>query len=135
MKSDKKYYEDEVKIANNVYLSQIIVLLVTHAEQIIKDFYKCLFLAQPQRMNQIFALDGKGKAMIELNKILQASTKEALILTLAEEAAGRAAGLGISVNIGRIVIVYMLYILAEAAIGYGVVTVDETNLIRDGRSR
>jgi hypothetical protein len=79
-----EYYRGEVDIANHVYLSQMLVLAVTYAELIIKDFYYCLFLDQPKTMNQILSLDGKGPATVSLNEIIDAGSTSELLNRQAE---------------------------------------------------
>ncbi|HEX2949865.1 MAG TPA: hypothetical protein VHV83_09925 [Armatimonadota bacterium] len=86
------YIFGEVNIAYQIYLRQMVVLATTYAELILKDFFRCLFIAQPLRMNPYLARDGSGKATIPLNTILQAGTKEELLLTLTEHASSLAVG-------------------------------------------
>ena len=89
---DDGFLEMEVKNANNVYLSQMLVLAVTYAELIIKDFYQCWFYVHPQRMNAFLAADRKGKASVDLNRLLAAMSKEQLIDKLVEDATAQALG-------------------------------------------
>lgn len=63
-----EYYQGEVEAANQVYRSQMLVLAVTYAEVIVKDFHYCLYLDQPKRMNQVLS-DERGKATVRLNKV------------------------------------------------------------------
>ncbi|MCP4614289.1 MAG: hypothetical protein GY845_36855 [Planctomycetes bacterium] len=86
------YLLGEVNIAYAVYLRQMIVLATTYVELLLKDFFKYLFVFNPQRMNPYLAPDGKGKAIISLNEILLTESKEFLLASLAEKAASRAVG-------------------------------------------
>ena len=70
-----EYVFREVRSAHQVYLKQMIVLATTYAELILKDFYHCLFIAHPQRMNRFLVEGGKGKAKVSLNEILDAASK------------------------------------------------------------
>jgi hypothetical protein len=76
----------------------MLVLAVTYAELIIRDFYYCLFLDQPKRMNQILSLDGKGRATVSLNEIIDAGSTCELLNRQAELAAAK-----ISVRIDQVV--------------------------------
>lgn len=87
-----EYLFGEVGIANQVYLRQMIVLATTYVELILKDFFYCLFVAQPLRMNLYLSPEGNGKAMVTLNEILGTDSKQELMLNLAERAASIAVG-------------------------------------------
>jgi hypothetical protein len=88
---EDEYFRGEIEIANKVYLSQMIVLSLTYAELIVKNFYRCLYSEQPQRMNSVLlASDDKGKAKIYLNEVLEASSKDELLDRLVERAANKA---------------------------------------------
>ena len=87
-----EYLFGEVGIAHQVYLKQMIVLATTYVELILKDFFLCLFIAQPPRMNFYLSPEGKGKATVSLNEILNTTSKEELILNLAEQATAVAVG-------------------------------------------
>lgn len=84
------YLRGEINTANSVYLSQMIVLAVTYSELILKNFFRVLFITQPKRMNPYLAYDGKSKATIDLNELLEANSKGELIEVLAERAADKA---------------------------------------------
>ena len=86
-----EYFRGEVEIANKVYLSQMIVLALTYAELIVKNFHRCLFFEQPKRMNHFLSTDEK-KAKVYLNEILDAPSKEDLLSGLVERAANKASG-------------------------------------------
>lgn len=87
-----KYLFGEIKIAHQVYLRQMIVLATTYVELILKDFFRCLFIAHPLRMNTYLSAEGKGKAMIALNEVITAPSREEILLSLAERAASIAVG-------------------------------------------
>jgi len=63
IKTDE-YLFGEINIAFQIYLKQMIVLAITYVEQILKDFFKCLFISTPQRMNPYLSSDSKGKAVL-----------------------------------------------------------------------
>ncbi len=178
--SGNEYYQREVEAANAVYLCQLVVIAVTYAELIIKDFFYCLFLVHPQRMNQFLTLDGESKGKIKFNEVLQAESKETLIESLAERVAARAASTKIDKIVAKLVkesaitpqlpliddlkelnelrnvivhegknndvtaeqviagfglVSYLLYILGEIAIKFGVVTLDEASFLFKSRTR
>lgn len=87
-----EYLFEEVGIAHQVYLRQMIVLATTYMELILKDFFYCLFIAQPLRMNVYLSPEGNRKAMVALNEILNTDSKEQLVINLAEQAASVAVG-------------------------------------------
>lgn len=87
-----EYLFGEVGTAHQVYLKQMIVLATTYAELILKDFFRCLFIARPPRMNTYLSPEGKGKATVSLNEILNTASKEELIMNLVEQATSVAVG-------------------------------------------
>ena len=159
----------------------MVVVAVTYAELIIEGFYYALFSAHPKRMNSYLAADGKGKATLDLNEIIDTESREKLIENLVKRAANRATKGELNEIVGRIVrdskvqydrhsfiddlqsleahrnkiahevmfdeikveqvinyfglIMYMLYVLAEAAILYQLTVVDDGNLIHEIRNR
>lgn len=82
-----EYLFGEIEVAHHVYLRQMIVLATTFVELILKDFFQCLFIANPQRMNSYLSTENKGKAMITLNEVISAASREKLLLGLTERAA------------------------------------------------
>lgn len=87
-----EYLFGDIKIAHQVYLRQMIVLATTYVELILKDFFRCQFIAHPLRMNSYLAPEGKGKAEIALNELIAATSREELLSSLAERAASTAVG-------------------------------------------
>jgi hypothetical protein len=87
-----EYFVGEISIAHQVYLRQMIVLATTYVELILKDFFRCLYTAQPQRMNKCFQNEGRGKGKVALNEVINAVSKEELMSALTERAAGIAVG-------------------------------------------
>lgn len=85
-----EYFEGEIRIAHQVYLRQMIVLAVTYLEQMLKDYFRCELMAFPNRMNKYLSNDGRGKAFISLNEVIDESSKESLLRRLAERAATHA---------------------------------------------
>jgi len=71
-------------------LRQMVVLAASYIELMLKDFFECLFRAQPLRMHPVLAADSK-QALIALNELVQAPTKEHLLASLAERAARKQA--------------------------------------------
>lgn len=65
----------------------MVVLAATYAEIIVKDFYYCLYLDQPRKMNQVLSDDGKGKATVTLNRVIDANSKNELLNRLAQQSA------------------------------------------------
>lgn len=97
------YYWGEIQNANSLYLSQMLVLALTYAELMVKDFYLCLFYEQPLRMNPILASERNQKAIVYLNEIIQAASKDELIDRLVERSASRAAARPIDEVIAKII--------------------------------
>lgn len=81
-----EYLREEMNIAKDVYLRQMIVLAATYVELIVTDFFRCVFIAQPQRMNQVLPPDGNS-AMVPLTEVIQADSKDQLLANLANRAA------------------------------------------------
>jgi uncharacterized protein YutE (UPF0331/DUF86 family) len=86
------YLLSEVGIAYAVYLRQMTVLATTYLELLLKDFFKYMFISNPSRMNPYLSPEGRGKAMISLNEILQSESKSSLLADLTERAASKAVG-------------------------------------------
>jgi hypothetical protein len=87
-----EYLFEEIGIAHQVYLRQMIVLATTYVELILKDFFRCLFIAHPLRMNKYLSSEGKGKWLIDLTEVINATSRKGLLLSLAERAASIAVG-------------------------------------------
>lgn len=80
-----KYLRGEMNTAKDVYLRQMIVLAATYVELILTDFFRCVYITGPQRMNQV--LPPHGKATVALMEIIQSDSKEELLANLADRAA------------------------------------------------
>lgn len=177
---DDTYLRGETDIALQVYMNQMLVLAITYGEQIIRDFYRCLFRAHPQRMNPVLSPEGRGKATVDLNTIIGKPSRKALLRGLADEAAQRLAGRRIDDSVARIIkdsrvaakapfvgdlkklvdrrnrvvhegensdltwgqihgafgqILYLLYLLGEAALSYNLPISDDTNFIHNFRRK
>jgi hypothetical protein len=98
-----EYLVAEISIAYQIYLKQMIVLATTYVEQILKDFFKCLFNSKPQRMNTYLSSDGKGKAIVTLNEVLIAPSREEIIFNLVERAVTVAVGPKFDKIVGKII--------------------------------
>lgn len=68
-----------------------------------EPFFRCLFVSQPQRMNAYLSSDGKGRAIITLNEMLTAASREEVILNLVERAVTVAVGPKFDKTVGGIV--------------------------------
>lgn len=90
--SSNEYLLGEITAAQQVYMRQMLVLATTYVELILKDFFLCLYIAQPLRMNSPLSPEGKGKATVFLNDVLTADSKDTLVMNLAERAASAAVG-------------------------------------------
>lgn len=84
-----KYYQGEVDTAYQVYLNQMLVLAVTYAELIVKDFYYCSFLDQPKAINEILTIEGERKATVTLGEVIDADSTYELLDMMAERAAAK----------------------------------------------
>lgn len=82
-----EYLQGEMSIAKNVYLRQMIVLAATYVELILTDFFRCVYIAQPQRMNDVLPPHGKSSATVSLMEIIQSGSKEEMLANLADRAA------------------------------------------------
>jgi hypothetical protein len=85
--ANDEYLRGEMDIARDVYLRQMIVLAATYVELILTDFLRCVYLTEPQRMNQVLPPHGKSHASVALTEIIQSDCKEELLANLADRAA------------------------------------------------
>jgi hypothetical protein len=70
----------------------MLVLATTYVELILKDFFRCLFIEHPLRMNKYLSSEGKRKGTITLTEVINATSREDLLLSLAERSAPIAVG-------------------------------------------
>lgn len=84
----QKWLED-IASSNKVYLRQMIILAVTYLERIIVEFLQCLFISHPSRMYEFLApkQEKNSRGKVDLNEIVAAESKEALVTSLATRAA------------------------------------------------
>jgi hypothetical protein len=101
--ASREYLLGEVNTAYQLYLRQMIVLAVTYAELMLKDFYFSLFVAQHQRMHQYLAADHRGKATVSLNEIINTTSREDLLAMLAERASLSAVKVSLDKVVERLV--------------------------------
>lgn len=98
-----EYIFGEIGIAYQTYLRQMIVLSTTYVELILRDFFGCLFIAQPLRMNRYLSPGSKEKATVTLNEIINMPSREELIVNLAKQATAIAVGPKFDKVVGTIV--------------------------------
>ncbi len=86
------YLLGELAIARDVYLRQMIVLAATNVELILTNFFHCVYITNPQRMNQVLPPHGKRGAAIRLSEVIEAGSREELLSKLADQAASLKGG-------------------------------------------
>ncbi|WP_166829874.1 hypothetical protein [Thalassoroseus pseudoceratinae] len=82
-----EYLRGEMDIARDVYMRQMVVLAATYTQLIVTDFFRHVFLAQPDRMHQVLPPDNKKFAQVPLADVVQTGSREELLSTLADQAA------------------------------------------------